>query len=249
MTGQRRILVVNPNTSEEVTQAFLAAARAVAPGEVVFDGVTGRFGARIVSTEAENIIAGHSVLDLVAAHAPGHDAVILAISFDTGLGALRRLLNMPVIGITEAAVRAAAANRRRVGVVIFGEVSRVLYEDLIAGYDVAVVGMESVEIASAADYLAPEDKDRRVEKACRNLVAQGAEAVVICGAAIVGMAARLQERVLPVPLFDGTQAVAMCIDLLEAGNNWPVERTPPVGGTVGLSPELAEFLQEGVLKQ
>lgn len=243
MPAERRILVVNPNTSAEVTAAYVAAARTVAP-DAGFTGVTGRFGARIVSTEAENVIAGHSALDLVAEHAPGHDAVILAISFDTALPALRTVLDVPVIGITEAALRAAERAGTRIGVVFFGEVSRPLYEALILGYGAAPVGFEAVEIASSADYLTPEAKDRAVAEACARLGRRGAEAVVICGAAIVGMAARLQPAV-SVPLFDGSEAVPQALAALDVPAAASRPRRTPVGETVGLAPALAALLRRG----
>jgi allantoin racemase len=237
MAPPRRILVVNPNTSEAVTRAYLDVARAVAPPGVAFDGVTGRFGARIVSTGAENLIAGHAALELVADNLPGHDAVILAISFDTGLAALRDLLPVPVVGITEAALAAARTGDRRVGVVIFGEVSRPLYEQVIAGYGGAVIGYEAVGIGSPGDYLDPTRNDAAVAQAVGRLAARGAEAAVICGAAIVGIAARLQACA-SVPLFDGSEAVAMCM----AAQPTPPPAHPPIAGSTGLSPALAALL-------
>src|SRR4051794_8850066 len=99
-----RLLVVNPNTSAEVTARFVAEARAVAPPGTVIEGVTGSFGAAIVTTHAENAIAGHAMLDLLAHHAAGHDAVILAISFDTALAAAGDVLDIPVVGITRSAL-------------------------------------------------------------------------------------------------------------------------------------------------
>jgi allantoin racemase len=238
-----RILVVNPNTSEEVTDAYIAAARSVAPEDVILEGVTGRFGARIVSNEAENIIAGHSALDLVAHHWRGHDAVILAISFDTALTAIRSLLPVPVTGITDAALSAAETGGRPVGVVFFGEVSRRLYAEVIARHGTQAVGLESVAIASTADYLAPGAKDMAVAEACARLAGKGAEAIVICGAAIVGMAARLQDQV-SVPLYDGTEAVAMTLSAIGQAKPQP-RRMPPVGDTTGLSEALAALLLGG----
>ena len=243
MAAGRRILVVNPNTSQEVTDAYIAAARVVAPAGVIFEGVTGRFGARIVSNEAENIIAGHSALDLVAHHWRGHDAVILAISFDTALTAIRSLLPVPVTGITEAALSAAETGERRVGVVFFGEVSRTLYADVITRHGTATVGLEAVAIASTADYLTPGAKDLAVTEACTRLLDKGAQAIVICGAAVVDMAARLQDQV-PVPLHDGTEAVAMSLSAIGRAQSQP-GRLPPVGDTTGLSEALAAFLHGG----
>lgn len=248
MATGRQILVLNPNTSGEVTEAYLAAARRIAPEDVAFDGVTGQFGARIVSTEAENIIAGHSALELVAAHAQDHDAVILAISFDTALSAIRKLLSVPVVGITEAALKAAEAGGRRVGVVFFGEVSRALYTDLFALYGASPVGFEVVDVTSSADYLSPVKKDRAVLQACARLESQGAEAVVICGAVIVGMAARLQSQVA-VPLYDGTEAVGMSLAALEHTTSVRSPALLPVGDTVGLSDALAALLRGGAVQR
>ncbi len=235
-----RILVVNPNTSPEVTDAYLAAARSLARCDVTLTGVTGQFGARIVSTEAENVVAGHSALDLVAEHAAGHDAVILAISFDTALEALRSVLPMPVIGITAAALGAAASGGRRIGVVFFGEVSRALYEAVLSRKGIVPTGMVAIEVGDVSDYLSPEAKDAIVLEACLRLRSEGAEAIVICGAAIVGMAARLESRV-PVPVFDGLEAVHACISGGEACGSAPRQR--PLSDSVGLSPELTRLLR------
>jgi allantoin racemase len=236
----QRILVVNPNTSPEVTEAYLTAARALAPVDIVLTGVTGRFGARIVSTEAENIIAGHAALDLVAEHARGFSAIILAISFDTGLDALRSVLPMPVIGITAASLRAAATGGRRVGIVFFGEVSRSLYERVVATNGIVPVGMEAIAIGDAADYLSPEAKDAVVSEACMRLAAQGAEAVVICGAAIVGMAERLAPR-LPVTVHDGLEAVRVC---MSGAGACPADHAHrPIADSAGLPPKLAALLR------
>ena len=237
------ILIVNPNTTTQVTDAYLACARALAPPDVSFTGVTGQFGAQIVSTEAENIIAGHSALDLVATHADGFDAVILAISFDTALQAVRDLLDVPVIGITEAALRAAEATTDRIGAIVFGEVSRPLYESLFQSYGASLTGVEVVEFVSAADYLAPGAKDAAVADACRRLSNQGAEAVVICGAAVVGMAERLRPQ-LENPIYDGAEAVPACLKAMkDAPVHGPTPR--PIAETVGLSPALTNLLKKG----
>ena len=114
-----RLLLVNGNTTQAVTDAVCAEARRIcAPGTEI-EGATASFGADIVTTHAGNAVAAHAVLDVLASHTGRYDAAILAISFDSGLAAARELFPVPVIGMTEAALLArlrpgAALPRHRV---------------------------------------------------------------------------------------------------------------------------------------
>ena len=242
--GARRLLVVNPNMTSGVTDAFVAEARAIAPPDVSIEGVTGHFGAAIVSIEAENIIASHVALELLARHWHSCDAAILEISFDSGLDGAREILPIPVIGITEAALLAAAKVSDAIGVVIFGQVSLPLYQRLVNRYGLEgkLAGWEVVEIASAAGYLDPEGQDRSVAQAIDRLrVGKGATAVVICGTAIVGMARRLQP-LFPLPLFDGAApAIGQALAAI-ATDPHPARLAKPLSHCVGLSPELTGLI-------
>ncbi|MFM9981615.1 MAG: aspartate/glutamate racemase family protein, partial [Burkholderiales bacterium] len=87
-----KILVINPNLTQAVTDAVAAVARKyAAPGSEIL-AVTGEFGPQVIGSRAENAIAHHGVLDLAARHHAGCDAVVLGVSLDTGLLALRELL-------------------------------------------------------------------------------------------------------------------------------------------------------------
>ncbi|MFK7837558.1 MAG: aspartate/glutamate racemase family protein [Sulfitobacter sp.] len=233
-----RLLVLNPNTSPEVTQAFVAEARRVAPPDVQIEGVTGAFGARIVTSEAENVIAAHAALHLAAEHAGDVDGVILAISFDTGLRALSQLLPVPVVGVTEAAI--AQAGRGPLGVVCFGASSQPLYARLLTGYGVEPVAWEIVEIASRAAYLDAEAQDAAVADAIARLAQKGAKASILLGTVVAGMAARLNPRAV-IPISDAAAAVHLCLARVEAGAPLPTQPVP-VSGTIGLSPALANLI-------
>lgn len=247
MSAQRtfpRILVVNPNRSLGVTNTFVTHARAVAPSGVIIDGVTGTFGAEIVSMEAENIIAAHSALDLLARHAEGYDAAILAISYDSGLDGAREVMPIPVIGMTEAALMAATAIDGPIGIVVFGASSLPLYQRLVRRYGLEhrIAGWEVVMIGSAAGYLTPETQDEAVIQAILRLQSRrGVAAVVICGTAIVGMAQRLQPRV-DVRVFDSAApSVAAALDAI-AENPRPVREAWPLSECRGVSAELRRLI-------
>ncbi|TBW40724.1 hypothetical protein EYW49_03065 [Siculibacillus lacustris] len=248
MVADMNILVINPNTTTAVTDRFVAEARAVAPCGVTIDGVTGRFGAAVVTTRAENVLAAHAALELAARHHATYDAVILAISFDSGWAAADEIVPIPVVAITRAALESAfaAAGDQPVGLVLFGAASRPLYEDLVAsyGWGSRICGLEVVEIDGVAGYLAPDAHDDAVLAAVTRLAAQRAGAVVVCGAAIVGIARRIAPRAA-VPVFDGA-APAVAAALRRAAAPRDPHVPPPVlAAMTGVDPALAALIARG----
>jgi allantoin racemase len=206
-----RLLLANPNTTAAVTETCAAAARAAAaPGTEVVP-VTAEFGAAIINSRTENAIAGHAMVQLLAEHADRADAVLLAVSYDTGLMAAREMLDIPVVGMTEAGMLAALLVGARFGLVTFGTAQ--VYRELVAerGLMSRFAGLRSIETSAAAVYSDAGSVEARVAAAARALAEEdGAEAVVLCGAAMAGMGARLSEAV-SVPLLDGISCgVPLC---------------------------------------
>ena len=238
-----KILLVNANMTESVTNHVVTVARAHASAGTDIDGVTGRFGANIVTAEPENVIAAHAALDLLAMHYADYDAAILAISFDSGLEAARDLVPIPVLGMTDAALRAARSGSDRIGIVMFGSVSRPLYEAVFARSPVhdAIRAIEVVEIASVAAYLETDRLEEQILEAIKRME-QGSRVkdVVICGAAMAGIAPRLQARCAP-RLHDGIIAATHEAEALFKGTI-PItkERDPLVRSSrvTGVSPAL-----------
>jgi len=199
-----RILLVNSNTSDVVTEKVAAAARATASSGTEIVPVTGTFGARVIGTRAEHAIAEHSTISLVSRHAAGCDAVVIAVSYDTGLRGARELLAIPVVGMTEAGLLTACMLGARIGVVTFGRRVLPLYQELVASYGLAsrIAGWRVLESTAAYRPGAHPELDREIVAAANELVQRDfAEAVILTGAVMAGVPARLQAEV-PVPLVD-----------------------------------------------
>lgn len=243
-----KLLLANANTTEAVTEACITEARrCAAPGTEVV-GVTASFGASIVTARPENVIAAHAALELLARHHQGCDAAILAISFDSGLFAARDLLPIPVIGMTEAALHTACMLGARVGVITFGQASTPLYRELIETLGLAsrIAGMRTIDVGSVAAYLAPDAQDEAILAASEALRHDdGADVVVICGAALAGVAHRLQPR-SAIPLLDGIGCAVRQAELLvRAGTPTPSSR-PPLAKSArvtGIEPALIDLLR------
>jgi allantoin racemase len=240
-----RILLVNANTSDIVTQKVAARARASAAQGTEISAVTGHFGGRVIGTRAENAIGEHSALSLVAENAPGCDAVVIAVSYDTGLRAARELLNKPVVGMTEAGLLTACMLGGRIGIITFGARVRPMYEELVASYGLSsrVAGWHTLESTAAYQAGAHDALDRELVAAANGLVQQHfAETVLFTGAVMAGVPARLQCEV-PVPLIDGIDCAVRQAELLHrlgAPKPRAGSYAPPTGRELeGVEPSLA----------
>ncbi|NML17597.1 aspartate/glutamate racemase family protein [Azohydromonas caseinilytica] len=242
-----RLLILNPNTSPSVTALLADHATTLLGGAAVVDSVTARLGASYIASEAACAIAGHAALDAWAAHraaAPRPDAVLIGCFGDPGLFALRELCDSPVTGLAEASFVQAARRSARgrfaivTGGAAWGPMLRRLAQGL--GFDDALAGVHTVApsgIQLAAD---PAGALPLLARACREAARDtGADCVILGGAGLAGMAARIQDQV-PVPLIDSVSAGAQEALTLARTAVPPTTRAGAGDGPAwcGLSPEL-----------
>lgn len=212
-----KLLLINGNTSESITAKMADAARAAARADTSIVAVTASFGARVISSRSEHAIAQHAVVTLAAEHCLGCDAVLVGVSLDTGLPALRELLPIPVVGMTEAAALVACTVGARFGVITLGKRTLPMYEELFASYGLErrVAGIDAVEIETR-DYGAAERVAEGAIAIANALVRERrAEAIVLAGAAMAGQHRDMQAQV-PVPLLDGITCGVRFAELLVA---------------------------------
>ena len=211
-----RLLLLNANTTAFVTQRAAEEARRVAASGTDILPVTGEFGAAIIGTRTENAIAEHAAVVLAAQHAGNCDAVLIAVSYDTGLRALREMLAVPVVGMTEAMLLTACMLGGRIGLVSFGQRVQQLYREVVDGYGLStrIAGWRNLESTAAyqdGDYT---ELDRALVAASRSLIEQdGAEVIALLGAVMAGVPRRIQDQV-PVPVLDGIRCGVPQAELL-----------------------------------
>jgi allantoin racemase len=247
-----KLLIINPNLTQAVTDAVLAAARARATPGTELLAVTGDFGPQVIGSRAENALAQHGVLDLAARHAAGCDAVVLGVSLDTALWACRELLDIPVIGMTEAGMLCGMTLATRVGVLTYGARMGPIYRELVESYGLGsrLAGVQTINVTPQQTFEEPAVVHAAVLAGAQLLVERdGAEAVLLAGAAMASMAEMLQPQ-LPVPLLDG---VGCAVALAEAmvALKLPRARSGSVSATGGravhgVSPALAALFAKTV---
>lgn len=115
MTG-RRILLINPNSSEATTAMMVAIARSAAANGFDIIGATAtRAPQMIVSADALEAAAGE-VEEVARAHQNSCDGIIVSAFGDPGLAGIKSAMKLPAAGIGESAMLEAAENGRRFGV-------------------------------------------------------------------------------------------------------------------------------------
>jgi allantoin racemase len=223
-----RILVVNVNTTESMTESIGQQARKVAAAGTEIVPLTPRFGAESVEGNFESYLAAVAVMDRVLSYDGAYDAVIQAGYGEHGREGLQELLDVPVVDITEAAAPTAMFLGHRYSVVTTLDRAVPLIEDrlTVAGLtgrcaSVRASGMSVLELES--------DPGRAVQaivNAAEAAVTQDHAEVICLGC---GGMAELEEKVRDrtgVPVVDGvTAAVTIAESLVRLGLSTSKVRT------------------------
>jgi Asp/Glu/hydantoin racemase len=211
-----RLLIVNPNTSESITARLLAVARTTAAPGTEVTALTAPRGFPYLATRAEAQIGGAVALEMLAEHHEGHDAAIVAAFGDPGLFGARELFDIPVVGMSEAAMLTACMLGRRFGIVTFARALGPWYEECVEAHGLrsrlAGIRMADRPFQSVAD-VAEETEDLLIELARRSVDEDGADVVVLAGAPLTGVADRVKDRI-PVPLVDQMAAAVKQAEVL-----------------------------------
>ncbi|EFQ62021.1 MULTISPECIES: aspartate/glutamate racemase family protein [Pseudomonas] len=215
-----RILVVNVNTTESITETIAEQARAVAAPGTEIVGLTPYFGAESVEGNFESYLAAIAVMDRVMAYDQPFDAVIQAGYGEHGREGLQELLNVPVVDITEAAASTAMFLGHAYSVVTTLDRTVPLIEDRLklAGLyqrcaSVRASGMAVLELEE--DPLAAmEAIVRQAELAIRE---DKAEVICLGCGGMAGLDEQIRQRT-GVPVVDGvTAAVTIAESLVRLG--------------------------------
>lgn len=239
-----KILVANPNTTRSVTERLVAAARpAAAPGTEI-TGLTASRGVPYIASRAEAQIGGAVLLEMLAEHADGHDAAIVAAFGDPGLGGARELFAIPVVGLAEAAMVTALMLGQRFAVVTFALALEAWYEETVRAYGLQMrsAGVFCADRPFSSLEAVPEEMEEHLVALAERAVASGADTVILGGAPIAGLAGRLKDRI-PVPVVDPiVAAVKQAEALVALGARKPVAGTfryPAPKPSSGLAEALA----------
>lgn len=244
-----RILLINPNTSRSMTERMQASARAALAPDVELIALTAEQGVPYIASRAEALVAGATTLEMIATHQDGMDAIVIGAYGDPGLIAARELFSLPITAMAEAAMFSACMLGPRFSIVTFAHALVPWYED-----SVALAGLASrcasIRVPDAT-FRSVQDVQHELENdladlACRAVTQDKADVVILAGAPLTGLAARIAERV-PVPLVDPLDAAIGHATLLARLRTLPARAgrfaRPPAKPATGLPPSLSAWIE------
>jgi allantoin racemase len=217
-----RLLVVNPNTSAEMTAAIDRAAVLAAGPDVQVETVQATAGPRSIEGHFDEAASLLGTLEWVLRRDPEIDAYVFAcFSAHPAIDAAREVTHRPALGIAEAAMALASLVGHRFSIVTTSRRWKPMLEDAVRryGYETRCASVRASGLAVLdLDALPPERvMDTLLDEARRAVQDDGAEAIVLGCAGMAGLDVRLREA-LDVPVVESVAAgVTLAVTLARLG--------------------------------
>ncbi len=207
---QRHLLLINSNTTADLTARLHQRACAFLGADWTIVAETASFGSSYITQRTDVVVAGHAALaaaDKALKANDTFDACLIACFGEPGIAAAREMLPFPVVGMAEASVLCALQVGRRYAVVTVGERWPAMIEDYLQALSLHERCVGVLPISGQALDLAADRSFalRQISTAVEQALARGADAVIVGGAAIADFTQDLQGA-FRVPLINSLDA-------------------------------------------
>jgi allantoin racemase len=200
---RRRLVIVNPNTDARVSLWLAEEARRVAGTAFEVIAVNAESGIEAIETPEHLEIAARAVASEVAKHGGASGAIVGGFG-DPGVEAAQALGLMPVAGLGESGMSAAAVGGRRFSIVTLGMAMR---EPILAKAASLDMAGQLAEVLVLPFSIAEMVRDRNATRAEILRAVRGCQdgAVLLGEAPFAGMAADIARETRRIVL-DGVEA-------------------------------------------
>ena len=199
----KRFVVLNPNTTVAMTNAVVARMAPLLPGAVLH-GLTAPHGPPVIDSRGSFAVGAVSAVDLLGDVPAGTDAVLLACFGDPGLAEMRARCAVPVVGLAEAAILEAVSGGRRFAIVTAGAAWVPMLRECVAGYGAAglLVDVFALDGNGADLRRDPAFYGAAVGGFAARALGEGAEVLILGGAAFAGLEFVLPDGVVLIDVFE-----------------------------------------------
>ncbi len=201
------ICVINPNTTETMTNTIKMAAENVAASTTKIVATNPKSGPESIEGYYDEVFCIPGLIEEVYINKEA-DAYIIACFDDTGLEAVRTITNKPVLGIGDSAFHIASCLAGTFSVITTLEVSvPILKNNLLKrGFDRICVNVSSVNIPVLDLEKESSDAVSIIEnEIARSINDDKAEAIVLGCAGMADFADKLEQK-FSIPIIEGVSA-------------------------------------------
>lgn len=211
-----KIMIINPNSSDEMTTAVEKSALLFVNNE--YEIVCKKLvnAPPFIGSDADQAIIGYELLKLVKEYEDEVDGFIIACHLDPNLDAVKEITSKPVVGIGEASMKMATMIGRTFSVIGANENTIILKKRLIRKY-----GLENYLASVRAPKSSTGDmseEERLISAAELAVKEDKAEVVVLGCAGFSGLDKKIEDK-LHVPVLDGVICALIIISGLVKYSN------------------------------
>ena len=248
-------MIVNPNTTAQMTDSVVAAATRVAAPGTALVGATASWGTDSVESHLDEVWGAAAVAEVVAAgERRGIDAYVIACFGDTGLPAAQELATGPAVGMTEAALFTAALIAHRFAIITMPRRTREQSDRVVRA-----VGLEHRCVVRAVDVPVSQVHEGSLQlldlfiEECRRTIERDDTEAVILGCSGLADLVEPLSAAIGIPVIEGVAAgVAMAESLLAQGLSTSRANTravPPRLRPVPPNPEASDPLEQVAVEE
>ena len=250
-----KLLLINPNISDSVSALIRSEAERSASPDTHIEVLTAKFGVAYIETRFEAMIGSYAAAQLAAEHHAQYDAVVVAAFGDPGLMALREVLPIPVLGLTDAALASACLLGQRISIIAISQRIQAWYREVVESYGLGsrLASIRALDRPLASIGAVQEEHAQALQALAERAVDEdGADVIVLAGAPLAGLARLLKGR-LPVPVVDGVSSAVRQAEVLVALQPGITRRgsfsPPPEKPNRGLPPAMEALLASGASRR
>lgn len=195
-----KILIINPNSDLEMTQAIQETAEHFSKGNFETTCLSTPGAPEFIETYKDQKKAAPGMIKLAKENEAHYDAFIVACHCDPNLEVIKKITKKPVVGIGEASMKIASMLGQNFSVIQTSQFSISIKENLVKQYhledslaSIRAPGKEMENMSEGRKYL--ETAQRAVEK-------DGADVIVLGCAGMTGLDRTIQKK-LGIPVLDG----------------------------------------------
>ena len=201
-----KILVINPNTTQAMTEDIDKMANLYSLPNSHITTVSPTWGPRSIEGHFEEHIAALATIETVAANEEKYDAFVIACYGDPAVAACREITQKPVIGIGEASMHMACFLGHKFSIVTVIPRAKPLLLDLVnnLGLSQKCASVRSTSLSVLEIEADPERAVKEMIGASKIAIGEDGAEVICLGCAGMGPLDKKIQSAINAPVLDGT---------------------------------------------